>query len=536
MKWGRAARDTDPRARIDALAQAMDLLGQDATPELSDTIAEALMRADTRVGLDPETTVAALVGATGSGKSSLFNAVVGTDLAYVDVLRPTTTQALAAVHPGHEAGTLLDWIGVDQRVRVPQGVGLPEGVALVDLPDIDSVAQLNRDVAERLAERVDLVVWVLDPQKYADDLIHSTWIAPMARHAQATIVVLTQIDRLAEEVRPLVLGDLRRLLIADGLADPQIIAASSVTGEGIDEVRSHIDRTAQDIRARALRVQAVLDQAVEDIAKSIGLSAQLPSFDPQGLAGAIVRAAGEASGVDRVAEAVGAAYRHRRGKEAGWMALRWLRSFKADPLARLHLGGGGGQSITSQEPVPTTASAALSTGVRRVIDRVGEGRPELWVRQLRAVSRRSMDGLPEAIDTAIAGTDLGMGRPPRWWGWANAVQWLGWIAAGAGALWILGVQLARQFLLLEWPVPLWRGMPVPTCLVAGGLAWTLLVALLAGVCGAVAWRRRRSWAREQVETSVEEIVDERLVAPLVAEDSRQRAVVDALDRAARVSR
>lgn len=520
----------DPEERIDALATAMELLGEDASDALVAEVADALLRAHERTGMDPDTTVVAFLGATGSGKSSLFNALLGADLAEVGVVRPTTRSALAAVQPGHEATHLLHWIGVGHRVQVPAGAGLPPGVALVDLPDIDSLDVANHALVERLGARVDVLVWVLDPQKYADDIIHTQWIRPLAAHAEVTAAVLTQVDRLPTTERRAVSQDLRRLLAEDGVADPHVLETSAVTGEGIDELRLVIARTAHDVAEKSLRVQGVLDDAVDRVRTEVG-GPDLPPFDPRGLSSALVDVAAQASGASRVVDAVGGAHLHRGVKATGWLPLRWLRGLRADPLARLHLGGTPGESRTSLPQPSVAAPAALSGGVRRVVEALGGGRPPGWRRALARVSRSSLEALPARLDGAIARTDLAMAHRPRWWGWADALQWIGWIVAAAGALWVLGVQLAGQFLLVDWPVPAWRGLPVPTWMILLGLLWTLLVVALARVGLHTGARRRRRLARARLDEAVRGVVEEALVAPLVAEDRRQHDVLDALDRA-----
>lgn len=522
----------DPEERIDALATAMELLGEDASDALVSSVADALLRAHERTGLDPDTTVVAFVGATGSGKSSLFNALLGADLGEVGVVRPTTREALAAVQPGHGATRLLRWIGVERSVQVPAGAGLPDGVALVDLPDIDSLDVANRELVERLGARVDVLVWVLDPQKYADDLIHTRWIAPLASHAEVTAAVLTQVDRLSPRDRAAVTEDLRRLLVADGISVPRVLETSAVTGEGVGDLRSLIARTAHDVSERSLRVQGILDDAVRDVRREVGTT-DLPTFDPAGLSSALVDVAARASGAPRVVDAVARAHVHRGGRATGWLPLRWVRGLRADPLARLHLGGGGSESLTSLPVPPVAAPTELSAGVRRVVEAMGEGRPPGWRRSLARLSRSSLGVLPARLDHAVARTDLAMAHAPRWWGWADALQWVGWLVAAAGALWVLGVQLARQFLLVDWPVPSWRGLPVPTWMLLLGLLWTLVVVAVARLGVWAGARRRRRLARVRLDEAVRGVIEEGLVAPLVAEDRRQNDVLVALERASR---
>ena len=79
--------------------------------ELLDDARAVVKRARERGGLSAEHTVVALAGATGSGKSSVLNAVAGAEIATVGVRRPTTSHPVAAVW-GDGAGPLLDWLEV----------------------------------------------------------------------------------------------------------------------------------------------------------------------------------------------------------------------------------------------------------------------------------------------------------------------------------------------------------------------------------------------------------------------------------------
>ena len=54
------------------------------------------------------------------------------------------------------------------------------GVVLLDLPDHDSTEVSHHLEVDRLVQLADLLVWVLDPQKYADAAIHDRYLAPLA--------------------------------------------------------------------------------------------------------------------------------------------------------------------------------------------------------------------------------------------------------------------------------------------------------------------------------------------------------------------
>lgn len=208
--------------RLTALAEAAQAARgrlPDHVVERARTVAE---RAGERRGLSVEHTVVALAGATGGGKSSLFNLLTGARLAEVGVTRPTTATARAAVWDGAGAGPLLDWLGVAHRHEI---AGEPSGLVLLDLPDHDSIEVSHRLEADRLVELVDLLVWVVDPQKYADAVLHERYLRRLARHGDVTLVVLNQVDRLAPSAVERCLADLRRLLDADGLSQAPVLAS-----------------------------------------------------------------------------------------------------------------------------------------------------------------------------------------------------------------------------------------------------------------------------------------------------------------------
>ncbi|BFO21621.1 hypothetical protein SHKM778_80090 [Streptomyces sp. KM77-8] len=96
----------------------------------------------------------------------------------------------------------------DERLR---------GLVLVDLPDHDSAAVQHREQVDRVLGLVDAVIWVVDPEKYADAMLHERYLRPMAAHAEVMFVVLNQTDRLPGEAADQVLDDLRRLLDEDGI-------------------------------------------------------------------------------------------------------------------------------------------------------------------------------------------------------------------------------------------------------------------------------------------------------------------------------
>src|SRR6478752_5818335 len=97
--------------RLEALNAARELAGG----VLPDEVLDVLERASSRRSLSSDHTVVGFFGATGSGKSSLFNAVNGAEIATAAARRPTTSEPLASVWGADGSGPLLDWLGVSKR-------------------------------------------------------------------------------------------------------------------------------------------------------------------------------------------------------------------------------------------------------------------------------------------------------------------------------------------------------------------------------------------------------------------------------------
>ena len=220
-------------ARLYALNDAREL-GEGVLPDESlQEVFTVLERASSRRSLSADHTVVGFFGATGSGKSSLFNAVSGAEIATAAARRPTTSEPLAGVWGAEGSEALLDWLEVRNRHHAAAVEGFADedtGLILLDLPDFDSTKASNREVVQRMVGLVDVLVWVLDPQKYADAAVHNDFLSRLASHGAVTLVVLNQVDRLPErDVQP-VLESLRGILARDGLGKVQVLAASALTG------------------------------------------------------------------------------------------------------------------------------------------------------------------------------------------------------------------------------------------------------------------------------------------------------------------
>ena len=228
-----------------------------------------LRRSGERMRMSASHTVVALAGGTGSGKSSLFNALAGANFSPAGVMRPTTKHSHACVWGMEGAAPLLDWLSVQRRHRYARASALDEGEAsltgllLLDLPDHDSVVTGSAALVDRLVKLVDMLVWVLDPLKYADAAVHRRYLVPLAGHAAVTMVVLNQVDTLSPDQAADCEADLRRLLDAEGLTETSVLVTSALTGAGLDELRLSLATAVATRRAAVDRITADIDALLD---------------------------------------------------------------------------------------------------------------------------------------------------------------------------------------------------------------------------------------------------------------------------------
>ena len=219
---------------LDRLSDAASAAREIGLMDEAGKAASVLERARERSGFVGAAYVLALAGGTGVGKSSLLNALAGQTVSAVRAVRPTTDQPLAWVAESRrdELAPLLAWLGV-RRVVAHADETLAD-VAILDLPDVDSVRTEHRATVDALLPRIDAVAWVLDPEKYDDARLH-TYLRGMAPHAARLRFVLNKSDRLTDLQRAELADDLRRRLAESGIDD-----ATRRRGVGVDTATGSI--------------------------------------------------------------------------------------------------------------------------------------------------------------------------------------------------------------------------------------------------------------------------------------------------------
>ena len=517
---------------LTALREALEAADGHLPAEMVHPARVVLSKAGARIALG-DATVVALAGATGSGKSTLFNALAGEEVSRPGVKRPTTGTAHAVVWGGDPLGPtpLLDWLGVPRRHVSSDPDPALAGLILLDLPDHDSTRLENRLEVDRLVELVDVLVWVLDPQKYADAAVHDRYLAPYADHAGVLLVVLNQSDRLSPEALEACRLDLRGLLDREGLADVPIAVASGRTGDGVPGLRAELGRRVAARRAASDRLAADVRTAATALDEHCGGT----STDDVGKGDrrAVVDALSEAAGVPVVARAVERSMASRATAATGWPLLRWVGRLRPDPLRRLHLAGGADERVRTSLTAPTgVQTAQVSSALRRARDAAGSGMPDVWRDRLRARLEAGEGDLPDQLDKAVAGTDLGAERTPAWWSAVGVLHYLLLACALAGGLWLLGLVGLSYLQLSEVvPLPTVRGFPLPTLLLVGGLLAGLLLAALIRPFTRMTARRRGRRAAGRLRSRVEEVADAQVLAPMAEEREAYTRFCAAVQRA-----
>lgn len=529
--------------RVHALAEAAELAaGRSAEPVVA-AAAGVAGKASTRLAFSGDWTVVALAGATGSGKSSLFNAITGGHLAETGVRRPTTSRTMAAVWGTELPHDLLDWLSVDRRQLIPAPRNDYANLVLLDLPDHDSTEDSHRLQVDRLVELVDMMVWVVDPQKYADAALHHGYLQPLAQHAEVMVIVLNQIDRLSEAELERCLADLRRLVAEDGLRDVQILAASATTGQGVPQVGSLVLAAVKAKQMAAKRLAADVSEAAGALASDLGTT-DLTALDRQvgrDLTESLVGAAGG----EMVVAAVGDSWRRRGSLATGWPMLSWIQALRIDPLKRLRLGQNRVLELASGEsPAAETALARTSlpgagpvqvakvdAAIRNLADKASRGLPRGWADAVRDAARSNRRLLPDKLDQAVAATDLGLSRTAVWWAIVRVLQWLLVVAVVAGLGWLAADLVLAYFQLPLLPRVTWSGWPAPTVLALGGAAAGLLLAGVSRIGVAVGARRKAVRARVALRKSIATVAATEVVAPVTEELNRYERAVAAVRRA-----
>jgi GTP-binding protein EngB required for normal cell division len=485
---------------------------------------ELLTRAGERLRLSAGHTVVSLAGGTGSGKSSLFNRLSGADFSTVGVTRPVTRDVHACVWGVSGSGPLLEWLGIPRRYRYARASALDPGEAsmaglvLLDLPDHDSVMGHATDQVDRLVSRSDLMIWILDPQKYADAAVHRRFLVPLAGHSEVVTVVLNQSDLLSPAQSEDCVQDLRRLLDAEELHDVQILVTSAASGAGIDELRKVLIEAVSARKAATARITADVD-AVSARFEQYGVypvaeqdQRLADTVVPGGAADRLGVEFTRAAGVPAIGDALSHATELRALDYVGW-PVSWMleRLTRRDPVRKIRLGRLWAE-LRGVSAGPSGAQQAdIDNALTELADEVTPRLPGPWDDTVRVAVRSKADQIPAALGKQIGDALPAQTEVSGWWRFVGVCQGLLLGCVIVGIAWmiaILGFGLGHVGDSVPWPFSRLLLLPVIGAAVAAAL-WA----------GWLIGRQAAGRVREQAEAEQEDLVEligRRMVA--VADD------------------
>ena len=499
----------DLAGRLTALDDVIDAARGRLDDELVEEARALQVKATERLARGAESVVVALAGGTGSGKSSLFNALAGAQLAETGPIRPVTGEPMAlAVGDPDASAEVLDWLGVRRRHHVPASPTLPDGLVLIDLPDHDSTVEAHRVVVDRYVERVDVLVWVVDPLKYAQRALHDTYLHQLAGHAEVLLVVLNRVDDLAGDDRPVVVDDLRRLLDGAGLRRADILVTSARTGEGVDGLRRRIGEFVVERRAVADRISADLDVVSSAIGSHVGLP-RVQDLSPQRLTIALVQAAG----VEDLVSAGASAYvEDASDASRPIVAAAVLKRLRRAKLAvrRTRLRPRRGEPAGPRQPSPVAVRHALL----ELADQAAGPLPRPWPARLQAAVIQMADDLPAAVGKSLDRVVIDDVGRRRWWMPLRLLGTLLEAATVVGLVWLTVLAILDYLRLPALEPPVVGSVPWPTLLLGGGVLGLLILAAVRRRLITVGAGRHGRRVRRRLYAAVAAVTSERVIAPL----------------------
>ncbi len=499
-----------------------DAIAAAATLGVSTADAEAVRsEIGGRLGFPADSYVLALVGGTGVGKSSLLNALAGTSVSDASARRPTTAHPIAWVsRSSHsELAGLLGWLSVsDDEVRDHDEEG-PGDVAILDLPDLDSIEREHRERVEAILPRVDAVVWVTDPEKYHDAILHDDFLAEWLPRLDRQVVVLNKTDRLspddAERVRRDLERDLARMAGGGGRGPRvRVLLASARSGGhvGIEHFREWLAGAVEAKRVVRARLVTSIAAAVAALAHAAGIDPTMrarPFVDGSARRETIDRVTGELLRViDLPAaerQAVAATRARARARGAGPLGAITSRIYRwsgrqarvADPGTFLTRWRERGSIAPALELLRAAVSVPLA-----------EAPPTTRGTLATSVEPRAVGAnLGRAVDRAIAARAATV-PSSRIWTLIGLMQTLATLALVFTVAWVV-LWVFVKFPVDSVVVPVLGQLPVPfVALIAALLAGYLIARLLGLHAGWVGRRWARGLGREvranvarEVETS-----------------------------------
>mgnify|MGYP002622571157 CR=1 FL=1 len=474
---------------------------------------QTLVDARSREGFPGEAFVLALIGGTGVGKSSLLNKIAGEEVSTSSVLRPTTDspRAWVAAPKVDEVEPILEWLGVDEVVA--HSGGFLAGVAMLDMPDFDSIAKEHRLTVDQLLPRIDAVLWIVDPEKYDDERLYE-YLRGVAGRAEDFHIALNKIDLLDPRDAAEIERDLEGRLRLAGIADPSVHLVSAATGEGISDLVAMLEEKAATKRVVFEKLRADVLDEMSSIANLVGAATPSGRADSASLQLTESRSRAVDAAIDLVDTAgigrqITAAYLERARVSAGSILGRIGALFrlvfgatrrKADPVRYA-------RNWRSRGDVDRAVNVVRQAYLDATAGIPPEGRAEILDRLDPDAAR---DGVIEALDTALAGaaSDIAI-RTPLLWRILGVVQLIATAGILVAIAWFLTLLISPGVVPVDSvEVPIAGPVPMPLVLLVASALLSFLVGGIVRIHASWLGSRQARAVAGSVRDRVAEAVDE----------------------------
>ena len=210
--------------------------------------------------------VAGLFGGTGVGKSTLLNRLAGESIARASVERPTSRDITVYVHRSQVVDRLPAAFPMERMRTALHNNEQYRHVMFIDMPDFDSVESANRDLVDVWLPHLDVVLYVVSPERYRDD---QGWRL-LLQHARehAWLFVMNHWDR----GDPLQLEDFRQQLSAAGMSEPLIFRSDS-SGKTDEQGRQE-----DDFPELCSTIAQLADESIVKSLNELGILARLKAL------------------------------------------------------------------------------------------------------------------------------------------------------------------------------------------------------------------------------------------------------------------
>lgn len=394
--------------RLDAIPQGLALIdADDRSVRRERLVRDVRASAERARDLDAPLLVV-LGGVTGAGKSTVTNNLVGRPVVETGVIRPTTATPTLVVNPGDAQAFRDDRVLPDlpratsatghasgEVLLVVEDAAVPAGLALIDAPDIDSVSDANRSLADRLLDAADVWVWFTTVGKYADE-DSMAYVRRAATRDTALVIALTQVR---EGDRDEVVSDLESKLAAAGVSSAAVVVVPWAT-----------------VTDGLLPASAVVD--LEQLLVPLAEPSARRAHRRRTLAGAVATLPAEvgavAAGIRSDLEAARmltdeAAAAYARATRDFSDALDEGLPLEAEVLSRWNRFVGGGRLLRMAED----ASGQARTWLRSLLDATAGSREERLEREVKVEVADTVGDLAVRVgDLAAADVAEGWARGP----------------------------------------------------------------------------------------------------------------------------